>query len=144
MVLGLPSPLTCTTSTALQLLYDKLLNCFELCTKRTPRKIGTAAWEKFLTLEEFQELNRAKEAVDEVEIAMETEITRPLVEVRIECLIFALKYNYSLMALTHQPSFLPISIMVPKQPWNLQIKSQSLLITNSTPNTFFKQKLLFF
>jgi hypothetical protein len=83
MILGLPSPLTCPTSTALQLLYDKLLNCFELCTKRTPRKAGSAAWEKFLTLEEFQELSRAKESVDEVEIALEVTITRPLVEVRI-------------------------------------------------------------
>jgi hypothetical protein len=83
MILGLPSPLTCTTATALQLLYDKLLNCFDLCTKRTPRKVGSAAWEKFLTLEEFQELSRAKESVDEVEIAMEAMITRPLAEVHI-------------------------------------------------------------
>jgi hypothetical protein len=82
MVLGLPSPLACSTSTALQLLYDKLLNCFELCTKRTPRKVGAAAWEKFLTLDEFQELSQAKDSVDEVEIAMEASITRPLVEVQ--------------------------------------------------------------
>ncbi len=81
MVLGLPSPLACTTTTTLQLLYDKLLNCFELCTKRTLRKVGTAAWEKFLTLEEFQELSLAKDSVDEVEIEMEASISRPLAEV---------------------------------------------------------------
>jgi hypothetical protein len=82
MILSLPSPLTCTSTTALQLLYDKLMNCFELCTKRTPRKVGVAAWEKYLTLEEFQELSRARESVDEVEIEMEAIITCPLVKVQ--------------------------------------------------------------
>ncbi len=57
------------------------MNCFELCTKRTPRKAGAAAWEKFLVHDEFQELSCARDLVDEVEIEMEAGITRPLVEV---------------------------------------------------------------
>ncbi len=58
-----------------------MFNCFELCTKRTPRRLVTASWEKQLTLEEFGELNAAGESVKACEIEMEHSPSSGLVQV---------------------------------------------------------------
>ncbi len=81
MIRGLPSPLLCSSTTALQVLYDRLMNCFKLCTKRTPRRHVTASWEKHLTLEEYTELNTARESVEAREIELERSFSTGLVQV---------------------------------------------------------------
>jgi hypothetical protein len=62
-------------------LYDSLLNTFELCTKRSPRRIGVHAWEKYLTVEEFRELSTARDAFDKSEVELEQSFTPELVQV---------------------------------------------------------------
>ncbi len=81
LVSGLPSPLTCTSTTALQVLYDKLSNVFELCTKRSPRRLGVHAWEKFLTPDEFQHLSACRDKVDQAEIALDESFSASLAQV---------------------------------------------------------------
>jgi hypothetical protein len=62
-------------------LYDSLLNTFELCTKRSPRRIGVHAWEKYLTVEEFRELSAARDAFDKSEADLEQAFTPELIQV---------------------------------------------------------------
>jgi hypothetical protein len=63
----------------LQVLYDKMTNAFELCTKRSPRRLGVHAWEKFLTVEEFQDLAAARDALEQAEIRLEEFFSKTLV-----------------------------------------------------------------
>jgi hypothetical protein len=51
------------------------MNTFDLCTKRTPRRLGVHAWEKYLTVEEFQELSAYREAAERAEIQLEENFT---------------------------------------------------------------------
>jgi hypothetical protein len=62
-------------------LYDSLLNTFELCTKRSPRRLGVHAWEKYLTVEEFQELSKARDASESAEIRLDESFSPALVQV---------------------------------------------------------------
>lgn len=57
------------------------MNAFELCTKRSPRRLGVQAWEKFLTIEEFQDLSAARDAVEQAEIKLEEFFSEMLVQV---------------------------------------------------------------
>jgi hypothetical protein len=74
------------------------MNAFELCTKRSPRRLGVHAWEKFLTVEEFQELSSARDAVEQAEIRLEEFFSETLVQVKIRwhfrCFVFPLIDNY--------------------------------------------------
>jgi hypothetical protein len=49
--------------------------------KRSPRRIGVHAWEKYLTVEEFQELSAARDAVDRVELRLQDTFSTALVQV---------------------------------------------------------------
>jgi hypothetical protein len=51
------------------------MNTFELCTKRTPRRLGVHAWEKYLTVEEFQELSSCRDETERAEIQLEQDFS---------------------------------------------------------------------
>jgi hypothetical protein len=84
LVAGLPSPLMCTSTTALQVLYDSLMNTFELCTKRSPRRLGVHAWEKYLTADEFQDLSTCRDEAERVELLLEEQFSPELVQVTVD------------------------------------------------------------
>jgi hypothetical protein len=58
-----------------------MANAFELCTKRSPRRLGVHAWEKFLTVEEFQDLAAARDAAEQAKIRLEESFSEALVQV---------------------------------------------------------------
>jgi hypothetical protein len=62
-------------------LYDSLMNAFDLCTKRTPRRIGVHAWEKYLTVDEFQELAKCRDEAERAEILLEENFSATQVQV---------------------------------------------------------------
>ncbi len=57
------------------------MNAFDLCTKRTPRRIGVHAWEKYLTVEEFQELAKCRDEAERAEIQLEENFSAAQVQV---------------------------------------------------------------
>jgi hypothetical protein len=61
------------------------MNTFDLCTKRSPRRLGVHAWEKFLTSEEFHDLSSCRDEAERAEIQLEEQFTAELVQVNINC-----------------------------------------------------------
>jgi hypothetical protein len=59
------------------------MNVFELCTKRSPRRLGVHAWEKYLTADEFQDLSACRDEAERVAVQLEDDFSPDLVQVYI-------------------------------------------------------------
>jgi hypothetical protein len=97
LVAQLPSPLLCTSTTALQVAYDSLMNAFELCTKRSPRRIGVHAWEKYLTADEFQDLSTCRDEAERLSIQLEEDFSNDLVQVQPPSPVFIFNCSFEIV-----------------------------------------------
>jgi hypothetical protein len=57
------------------------MNIFELCTKRSPRRLGVHAWEKYLTADEFQDLSASRDEAERTQIQLEEDFSPKLAQV---------------------------------------------------------------